>query len=65
MSNGKFQGKYIHFKVVPNSGETDQQMVSKPLVHKIAPHHITTTPHETSLTAPLNERYIPMYSQEP
>ena len=40
-------------------------MVSKPLVHKIVPPHITTTPHETDLTAPPNERHIPVYSQKP
>ena len=65
MSNGEFQGKYVHYKVVPNSGETDQQMVSKLLVPEIAPHNITITPHATGLTAPLNERHIPVYSQEP
>ena len=64
MSNGEFQGKCAHFKVVPNSGETNQQMVSKPLVHKIAPFHIMTTSHETGLTAPPNERHIPVYPQE-
>ena len=65
MANGKFQGKYVHFNVIPNSGKTDQHIVSEQLVHKIAPHHIMTSPHETGLTAPPNERHIPVYSQEP
>ena len=64
MSNGEFQEKYVHFYIVPNSGKTVQWIVSKPLVHKIAPHYIMTTPHETGLTAPPNERHIPVYSQE-
>ena len=40
-------------------------IVSQPLVHEIAPHYITTTPQETGLTAPPNERHIPVYAQEP
>ena len=52
MSNGEFHRKYVHCMVVPNSVQTDKQMVSKPLAHKIAPCHITTTPSETGLTAP-------------
>ena len=64
MSNEEFQGKYVHFNVVHKSGETDQWMASKPLVHEIAPHHIMTTPHETGLTSPPNERHIPLYQQE-
>ena len=41
-----------NINVIPNSGKTDQCIVSKPLVHEIAPHHIMATPHETGLTAP-------------
>ena len=65
MSDEEFQGNYVHFNVVPNSGKTDQWIASEPLVHEIAPHHIMTTPHETGLTAPPNERHIPVYSQGP
>ena len=64
MSDGEFQGKYIQFNAGPNCGKTDQQIVSKPLVHEIAPHHITTTPQVIGLTAPPNERHIPVYAQE-
>ena len=60
MSNGEFQGKYVHFNVIPNSGKNDHHIVSEPLVHEIAPCHIMTTPHETSLTAPQNEKHIPV-----
>ena len=52
MSNEEFQGKYVHFNVIPNS--CDQCIDSKPLVHEIAPCHVTTTLHET-----------PVYPQEP
>ena len=44
MSNNEFQGKYVHFNVIPNFGKTDQCIVSKSLVHEIASHHIMTTP---------------------
>ena len=64
MTNGEFQGKYVQFNVLPNSGKTDQQIVSEPLVHDIAPCHIMATSQETGLTAPPNERYIPLYAQE-
>ena len=47
MTYGEFKGKYIQFNIVPNSGKTDQWIVSKPLVHEIAPCHITATPWET------------------
>ena len=30
MWNGKFQGKYIHFHVIPKSDEIDQQNLAKP-----------------------------------
>ena len=52
MSNGEFQGKYVHFNIIPNSDEIDQCIVSKPLVYEIASHHVMTTSHETGLTAP-------------
>ena len=65
MSNGEFNEKYVHLDVVPNSDQTDHWIVSEPLVHEIAPCHIMTTSHEIGLTAPLNERHIPVYSQEP
>ena len=61
MTNGNFKDKYVQLNVVPNSGKTDQQIVSEPLVHEIA----MATPHETGLTAPPNERHIPVYAQEP
>ena len=51
MSNGGFQGKYVHFNVIPNYGKIDQHIVSKPLVYKIASHQVMTIPHETDLTA--------------
>ena len=54
ISNGEFQGKYVHFNVIPNYGKTDQCIVSKPLVHEIEPHHIMT--HEIDLTGPPNEQ---------
>ena len=50
MLNGEFQGKYVHFNVVPSYGKTGQWMVSEPLVHKIATCLIMTTLHETGLT---------------
>ena len=65
MTNGEFQGKYVQFNIAPNSGKSDQWIVSEPLVHEIASHHIMATPHETGLTAPLNERHIPLNAQEP
>ena len=65
MSNGEFQGKYVHFNVIPTPGKTDQCIVSEPLVHKIASCHIMTTPHEIGVTAPPNKRHIPVNSQEP
>ena len=65
MTNGEFQGKYVQLNVAPNFGESDQWIVSEPLVHKMAPHHIMATPQETGLTAPTNERHIPVYVQEP
>ena len=37
MSDREFQGKYVHFNVIPKSDEIDQQKVSKLLVHEIAP----------------------------
>ena len=51
MSNREFQGKYVHFNVFPKY-EIDQQKVSKPGVHEIAPHCVTNTSHETGLTPP-------------
>ena len=60
MTNGEFHGKYVQFNAVPNSGKTDQWIVSEPLVHEIAPYHIMATPQETGLTAPPNERHIPL-----
>ena len=60
-----FRENMYNLMFVPNPGKTDQHIVSKPLVHNIAPHHRMTTPHETGLTAPPNERHIPVYSQEP
>ena len=65
MTNGEFQGIYVHFNVASNADKTDQWIVSKSLVHERAPLHLMTTPHETGLTAPPNERHIPVYSQEP
>ena len=65
MSNGEFQGKCVHFNVILNSGEIDQYIVSEPLVHKIASHHIMAISHDTGLTAPPNERHTPVYPQEP
>ena len=59
-----FQGKYIQFNIVSNSGRTDQWIVSELLVHEIAPCYIMATPQETGLTAPPNVRYIPVYAQE-
>ena len=44
MSNGKFQGKYIHLNVIPKPDEIDQCKVSKPWGHKIAPCQVTNTP---------------------
>ena len=34
MTNEEFQGKYVQFNVVPNSGKTDQQIISEPLCMK-------------------------------
>ena len=65
MTNGEFQGKFIQFNVVPNFGNTDQWIVSEPMVHEIAPCHIMATPQETGLTAPSHERHIPVHAQEP
>ena len=65
MTDGKFQGKYVQFNAVPNSGETDQWIVSEPLVHEIAPCCIMATPRKLVLTAPPNDRHIPVYAQEP
>ena len=44
MSNREFHRKYVHFNVISKSDDIEQQKVSKPLVHKIAPHHVTNTP---------------------
>ena len=63
--NGEFQCKYVQFNVVTNAGKTDQQIAGETLVHEIAPHHVVATPQETGLTAPLSERHIPLYAQEP
>ena len=63
--NGEFQVKYVQFNTVPSSDKTDQQIVGETLVDEIAPHHVMATPWETGLTAPLSERHIPLYGQEP
>ena len=65
MMNGEFQGKYVQFNIVPSSGKTDQEIVGVTLAHEIAPCYVMSTPQETGLTAPLNERHIPLYAQEP
>ena len=52
MTNGEFQGKYVQFNGVPNSGKTDRWIVSEPLVHEIVPCHIRATPYETGLITP-------------
>ena len=52
MSNREFHGKCVHFNVIPNSDENDQRIVSEPLVHEIAPCHVTTTTRNTGMTAP-------------
>ena len=44
VSNGEFQGKYIHFNLIPKSDDFDQRKVSELLVQEIAPHHAMNTP---------------------
>ena len=58
MSNGEFQGKYIHFNVIPKSDDLDQWKVSA----KNSTLPGTATPHETGLNQP--HKHPPFDRQE-
>ena len=62
MSNGEFQGKCIHFNVIPRSYDLHQRKVSKLLVHELAPNNTTDTPCETGLTSA--QEHLPFDRQE-
>ena len=64
-AGGKVVKCYLNCLVEQHYIKSNTFTFSEPLVHEIAPHHITATPQETGLTVPLNERHIPLYAQEP